>query len=115
MSACPLSVPSLHAASLALCPVSLAPLSALSHLPSLSTPSHFYYLGHIIFPLILWLFSQPCSSHSSLSSASLDTVVTIMSLFYPVLLYVFYHTTWVNYYLDTLFSHLGNYTIMYSG
>jgi len=44
---------------------------------------------------------------------SLDTVVTIMSLFYPVLLYVFYHTTWVNYYLDTLFSHLGNYTYVF--
>ena len=63
---------------------------------SLAMPSHYNYLKYIILTLILWLFSQPCSSHSSLSFTSLDTVVTILSLFYPVLLYycTYHYATW---------------------
>ena len=86
ISLCPLSVPS-HL-SLLTCP-----FSALSHSLSLAIPSHFKHLECITFPLILWLFFQPCPSHSSLSSPSLDAIVTIMSLFYPVLLYVSFSYT----------------------
>jgi len=73
------------------------PLSALSHLPSLSTPSHFYLLRHIIFPLLLWLFSQPCSSHSSLSSPTVYSGYNHVLIILYYCMY-FYHTLGLNYY-----------------